>query len=122
MLNPPNGLPPNVGFDHFLFRFLSKAGLLTGAEQKMATQRSWVAICRVVGMRGFEPPASRPPDVHSNRAELHPECFLFAKLGKCSKKIGFAKGGVDNLKGIKKAGNFGTEWSSNGVVTVMYKQ
>ncbi len=26
-----------------------------------------------VGVRGFEPPASRPPDVRSNRAELHPE-------------------------------------------------
>ena len=26
----------------------------------------------LVGMRGFEPPASRPPDAHSNRAELHP--------------------------------------------------
>ena len=24
-------------------------------------------------MRGFEPPASGPPDQHSNRAELHPE-------------------------------------------------
>ena len=27
-------------------------------------------------MRGFEPPASRPPDVHSNRAELHPELWF----------------------------------------------
>jgi hypothetical protein len=27
----------------------------------------------VVGMTGFEPATSRPPDVHSNRAELHPE-------------------------------------------------
>jgi hypothetical protein len=26
----------------------------------------------LVGMAGFEPAASRPPDVHSNRAELHP--------------------------------------------------
>ena len=24
-------------------------------------------------MRGFEPPTPRPPDVYSNRAELHPE-------------------------------------------------
>lgn len=24
-------------------------------------------------MRGFEPPTSRPPDVYSNRTELHPE-------------------------------------------------
>jgi len=25
-----------------------------------------------VGVRGFEPPTTRPPDVYSNRAELHP--------------------------------------------------
>ena len=30
-----------------------------------------------VGMAGFEPAATRPPDVYSNRAELHPETFLF---------------------------------------------
>ncbi len=27
----------------------------------------------VVGMTGFEPAISRPPDVHFNRAKLHPE-------------------------------------------------
>jgi hypothetical protein len=26
-----------------------------------------------VGVRGFEPPVSRPPDVHINQAMLHPE-------------------------------------------------
>ena len=26
-----------------------------------------------VGMTGFEPATTRPPDVYSNRAELHPE-------------------------------------------------
>ncbi len=26
-----------------------------------------------VGMTGFEPATPRPPDVYSNRAELHPE-------------------------------------------------
>ncbi len=26
-----------------------------------------------VGMRGFEPPISRPPAVHFNRTKLHPE-------------------------------------------------
>ena len=25
-----------------------------------------------VGVSGFEPPATRPPDVYSNLAELHP--------------------------------------------------
>ncbi len=28
---------------------------------------------RFVGMTGFEPATSRPPDVYSNRTELHPE-------------------------------------------------
>ena len=27
-----------------------------------------------VGMTGFEPATTRPPDEYSNRAELHPEC------------------------------------------------
>ena len=27
----------------------------------------------LVGMTGFEPATTRPPDVYSNRAELHPE-------------------------------------------------
>ena len=26
-----------------------------------------------VGMSGFEPPISRPPDAHFNRTKLHPE-------------------------------------------------
>ena len=29
-----------------------------------------------VGMTGFEPATTRPPDVYSNRAELHPESCL----------------------------------------------
>ena len=28
----------------------------------------------IVGMTGFEPATTRPPDEYSNRAELHPEC------------------------------------------------
>ena len=31
-----------------------------------------------VGMTGFEPATTRPPDVYSNRAELHPESCLIA--------------------------------------------
>ena len=33
-----------------------------------------------VGMTGFEPATTRPPDVYSNRAELHPVCFRSAKV------------------------------------------
>ena len=32
----------------------------------------------VVGMRGFEPPISRPPDAHFNRTKLHPELLIKA--------------------------------------------
>ena len=30
-------------------------------------------LLNFVGMTGFEPATTRPPDVYSNRAELHPE-------------------------------------------------
>ncbi len=33
----------------------------------------------MVGMTGFEPATSRPPDAHSNRTELHP-VFRGAKV------------------------------------------
>ena len=32
-----------------------------------------------VGVTGFEPATTRPPDVYSNRAELHPVCFRVQK-------------------------------------------
>ena len=32
-----------------------------------------------VGMTGFEPATSRPPDVYSNRTELHPEFLCVQK-------------------------------------------
>lgn len=31
----------------------------------------------IVGMRGFEPPISRPPDEHFNRTKLHPDWNYF---------------------------------------------
>ena len=33
-----------------------------------------------VGMTGFEPATTRPPDAYSNRAELHPALFCVAKV------------------------------------------
>ena len=33
-----------------------------------------------VGMTGFEPATTRPPDAYSNRAELHPAPFCVAKV------------------------------------------
>ena len=32
-----------------------------------------ISVLSSVGMTGFEPATTRPPDVYSNRAELHPE-------------------------------------------------
>ena len=32
-----------------------------------------------VGMRGFEPPISGPPDQHFNRTKLHPEIYFNLK-------------------------------------------
>ena len=53
-------------------------------------------ICRtifVVGMTGFEPATTRPPDAYSNRAELHPAHFflqryeLFMNIQDCCPNI-----------------------------------
>ena len=37
-----------------------------------------------VGVTGFEPATTRPPDVYSNRAELHPDGVW------CKPSVGFA--------------------------------
>ncbi len=37
------------------------------------TKKSPAKLNPFVGMRGFEPPISRPPDEHFNRTKLHPE-------------------------------------------------
>ena len=34
-----------------------------------------------VGMTGFEPATTRPPDAYSNRAELHPAAMLSCNCG-----------------------------------------
>lgn len=34
----------------------------------------------IVGMRGFEPPISGPPDQHFNRTKLHPETNSFREI------------------------------------------
>ena len=40
-----------------------------------------VSLNRFVGMTGFEPATTRPPDAYSNRAELHPAIsFCGAKV------------------------------------------
>ena len=42
-------------------------------EKKSLDIRLNIRAFRSVGMTGFEPATTRPPDVYSNRAELHPE-------------------------------------------------
>lgn len=40
---------------------------------KKSTYIAASAFCSMVGMTRFELATTRPPDVYSNRAELHPE-------------------------------------------------
>ena len=42
-------------------------------KQKASTIIRLSMLSLRVGMTGFEPATSRPPDVYSNRTELHPE-------------------------------------------------
>ena len=56
-----------------------------------------------VGMTGFEPATTRPPDAYSNRAELHPELFRSANirtfaLQKNEKQIFFHSSAKNRLK------------------------
>ena len=44
-----------------------------GIKTKIADFRLKISELVIVGMTGFEPATTRPPDVYSNRAELHPE-------------------------------------------------
>ena len=44
-----------------------------GMKRKSLDIRLNIKAHRLVGMTGFEPATTRPPDVYSNRAELHPE-------------------------------------------------
>ena len=43
------------------------------AKRKSIDNRWIINAFLEVGMTGFEPATSRPPDVYSNRTELHPE-------------------------------------------------
>ena len=44
-----------------------------GMKRKSLDIQLNIKAFRLVGMTGFEPATTRPPDVYSNRAELHPE-------------------------------------------------
>ena len=44
-----------------------------GTKRKSLDIRLNIKAFQLVGMTGFEPATTRPPDVYSNRAELHPE-------------------------------------------------
>ena len=53
-------------------------------SKKESRQEANSCLLLSVGMTGFEPATSRPPDAHSNRTELHPEAlpslFVWAKV------------------------------------------
>ena len=70
-----------------------------------------------VGMTGFEPATTRPPDAYSNRAELHPALFngckdryfsihtkLFCLFFACERKEAYLLYGFPVLRLIKKEG------------------
>ena len=49
-------------------------------EKKKRLAISANLFFQFVGVKGFEPSTTRPPDVYSNRAELHPERFEWHKI------------------------------------------
>ena len=54
-----------------IFHTLYLLLLIAGENKKTAEILRLIRF--FVGMTGFEPATTRPPDVYSNRAELHPE-------------------------------------------------
>ncbi len=53
-------------------------------KRKILDIRLNIKDSRLVGVTGFEPATTRPPDVYSNRAELHPDGVW------CKPSVGFA--------------------------------
>ena len=59
-----------------------------------------VTLVKVVGVSGFEPPASRPPDVYSNLAELHPVYVRFEILDLRSENVSHLIAHIPHLKPV----------------------
>ena len=55
------------------WRNLLSIGVEKGVEENKRGKIINILPLSLVGMTGFEPATPRPPDVYSNRAELHPE-------------------------------------------------
>ena len=51
--------------------------LLKNKEMPLGIQEA-SSLIKIVGVRGFEPPTTRPPDVYANRTALHPDNLLEA--------------------------------------------
>ena len=58
------------------WRNLLGKGVEKGVEKNKRGKIINILPLWLVGMTGFEPATPRPPDVYSNRAELHPELHL----------------------------------------------
>ena len=70
-------LPTKVGI--FVYRTTFDASIRWFYIQKSSISRlRTLSIC-IVGMTRFELATTRPPDVYSNRAELHPATLLRAQ-------------------------------------------
>ena len=60
------------------------------AARKNGNRRATIAISVLVGVTGFEPATTRPPDVYANRTALHPDLLLRErKYRQMLKKISF---------------------------------
>ena len=72
-----------LGFtSRFTFRInqhVNRAFLMVCIKRKKHRQSSDYQCFLSVGVTGFEPATTRPPDAYSNRAELHPAAQLRCK-------------------------------------------
>ncbi len=67
--------PPGIMYFPLIQRFhgLNRERHRTGRNKKRSQADCLTPSFSPVGVTGFEPATTRPPDVYSNRAELHPE-------------------------------------------------
>ena len=78
---------------YFCFPYLRLSSKLEPRYKKQKDVfRHLLASFGFVGMTGFEPATTRPPDVYSNRAELHPEVHIKRKplIWDCKYSVDFS--------------------------------
>ena len=70
---PQKPVWPEASLGLFLCPSPCSSELGRGLGHKKSPRYAQAFVVLVVGMRGFEPPLSRPPDVRFNRTKLHPD-------------------------------------------------